>query len=98
MPAATAASQGRDARRSSSSRHCQAEDPPSRRLEVWSQRHPDTAALSANLSNRPAFPMPWSVAECVLGEPVALADALDSGPVAVVYRTDEGKRVTARLR
>jgi hypothetical protein len=42
--------------------------------------------------------LPWSFAECVLGEPVALADALDSGPITVVYRTDEGKRVTARLR
>jgi len=42
--------------------------------------------------------LPWSFAECVLGEPVPLADALDSGPITLVFRTDEGKRITARLR
>ena len=42
--------------------------------------------------------LPWSFAECVLGEPVPLAHALVSGPVTVVYRTDEGRRITARLR
>jgi hypothetical protein len=42
--------------------------------------------------------LPWSFAECVLGEPVALTDALDSGPITVVYRTDEGQRITAHLR
>jgi hypothetical protein len=42
--------------------------------------------------------LPWPFAESVLGEPVAMVGALDSGPITVVYRTDDGQRITARLR